>query len=96
METLGKILKKIEVQEKSMLADLAIIKADLRAWPGHWCSFCKSSIHALEECSSRRKKATLGAAQCGEDGHASALHFVSDPKLKNNIRIKFGAHFIFK
>ena len=123
MEPLGKILKKIEAQEKSMLAinntlgdlgrkvgklqeigerqemDLAVIKANLKARPGHWCSLCKSSIHAFEECSSRRKKANLGAAQCaecGEYGHASALHFVSDLKLKNNIRIKFGAHFIFK
>lgn len=123
METLEKILKKIEAQEKRMMAmnktlgdlgtkvgklqemgewqeaDLAVIKADLRARPGQWCSFCKSSTHALEECHSRRRKAALGATQCAECGgvdHGSTLHFVSDPKLRDNIRLKFGAHLDFK
>ena len=123
MEALGKILGKIESQEKSMRdmnkalgdlgtkvgklqemgerqeTDLASIRADLKARPGHWCSFCKSSTHALEECRSRKRNATLGAAQCaecGEEGHASTLHFVSDPELQYNIKIKFGTHFSFK
>ena len=122
METLGKILNKIEAQEKNMQtmnktlgdlgnkvgklqemgerqeADLAAIKADLKARPGHWCSFCKSSTHALEDCRTKKKKAALGAAQCAEcggDNHASTLHFVTDQKIRDSIKIKFGANFVF-
>ncbi len=101
-KTLGDLSTKVgKLQEmgERQEADLTAIKADLKARPGHWCSFCKLSTHALEECRNRKRKATLGAAQCAEcggDNHASTLHFVTDQEIRDNIKIKFGAHFVFK
>ena len=92
------------VQEKQEFT-LQGIQAKLQIKPMVWCHFCKNSSHNFQECKVKELCVfcatefhsaeaciwkLMKCSECGDQGHSNQIHHVTEPAMKERIRLYHG------